>query len=251
MPRPRRRDPVRIVASVVLLAGLALAATWAWDYYGTSWQANRTAAAALRDFTLANPLPTNLVSALRTDLENAPTRPRATDGAVIGTLWVPSWAGKAGTRGDVNDGRTPVKEGVTVRVLDSGAAGRFAEGQQPGEVGNVSLAGHRRTYGDNFLHVDALVPGDVVVIETPDAWFVYEVEVPGYLVAPQDGADVIGRAPHGLPDGGRYLTLVSCHSVVDGAWGNDHRIIVHARAVGWLPHGDGLPPQLAGLAVPG
>ncbi|WP_425956973.1 sortase domain-bontaining protein [Xylanimonas sp. McL0601] len=241
---PRRelhRDPVRIVALVALLIGLGTAGHWAWDTFGTSWRADGQAAADLRAFTDAHPLP-NAAAQLRTDVDAAPSRAPST--GVIATLWVPSWAGTHGVHGDMLDARVPIKRGVTRAVLDTGAAGVFAQAQEPGQVGNFTLAGHRRTYGDNFLHVDDLVRGDTVVVETPEAWFVYDVVVPGYLVEPDQGADVVAPAPGGLPAGGRYLTLVSCHSVTDGEWGNDHRIVVHAELVGWVGHDAGMPEQL-------
>jgi sortase A len=240
--RNSRIDPVKIVAAVALLVGLAIAGNWVWHNFGTSWQANRTEAADLRDFTAAHPL-SDTVGELRTDVENAPAQAPA-DGT-IGTLWVPSWAGTRGVWGDWIDGRTPIKRGVTPEVLASGAAGHFLQSDEPGQVGNFALAGHRRSYGDNFLHVDALGKGDAIVVETPDAWFVYEVVGPPRLVTPDQGADVVGPAPDGLPAGGRYVTLVSCHSVVDGEWGNDHRIVVHGTMTGWMPHDAGRPPQLA------
>ena len=239
--RKFRRDPVRIVALVALLIGLGMAGRWVWTNFGTSWQADRQVTADLSAFTDTHPL-TETPAQLRTDVDAAPSQ--APSKGVIATLWVPSWAGTHGVQGDTLDARIPIKRGVTQAVLDTGAAGVFAQSQEPGQVGNFTLAGHRRTYGDNFLHVDDLVNGDAVVVETPEAWFVYEVIVPGYLVEPDQGADVVSPAPHGLPAGGRYLTLVSCHSVTDGAWGHDHRIIVHAQLVGWMEHDAGMPEVL-------
>jgi len=246
--RRRRFDAVSVLMLVVLLVGLGIAAKWAWDSFGTSWQADRQEAADLRDFTDAHPLPDGAAD-LRTDVDRAPAV-RMGDG-VVATLWVPSWAGTHGVHGDVLDARTPIKEGVTEAVLITGAAGHFTQSQGPGEVGNFALAGHRRTYGDNFLHVDDLVEGDALVVETPEAWFVYEVLAPGRLVEPDQGADVVGPVPVGLPDGGRYITLVSCHSVTEGEWGNDHRIVVHGTLTGWLEHDAGLPPELAAVATRG
>ncbi|WP_165399836.1 sortase domain-bontaining protein [Xylanimonas ulmi] len=229
---------------MTLLAAVVLAGWWAWENLGTSWRANHAEATALDAYTSDHPLP-DQVGELRDDLDNAPPGPAA---GTMGVLWVPSWAGEQGVRRDTHDGRTPIVVGVTNAVLARGAAGWFPQSPAPGEVGNTALAGHRRTYGDNFLHIDDLVAGDAIVVETPQAWFVYEVRVPGYLVDPARGAEVLAPAPAGLRDGGRYLTLVSCHSVTDGEWGNDHRMIVHAEQVGWLPHDAGVPPQLAGLA---
>ncbi|WP_125778063.1 class C sortase [Antribacter gilvus] len=241
--RRRRPDPVKIVALVVLLGGLAVAGGWTWHNVGTTWMADRQEAGDLAAFSEAHPLPA-AAGTLRTDLDAAPV-PTDLSGT-WGTLWVPSWAGTTGARGELMDARTPIKEGVTEAVLNTGAAGRFTQSDRPGQVGNTALAGHRRTHGDNFLHVDALVAGDTVVVETADAWYVYEVTGPAGLVEPQQGAEVVADAPSGLAPGGRYLTLVSCHSVTDGAWGNDHRIVVHASLVGWLEHDAGVPPELAG-----
>ena len=45
----------------------------------------------------------------------------------------------------------------------------------PGEIGNVALAGHRVGKGSPFLELDTLRPGDPIVLETRDSWFVYRV----------------------------------------------------------------------------
>jgi sortase A len=241
VPRRRRRDPLVVVGVIVLLAAVVFGGRWAWETFGTTWQAHRREAATLRDFTAAHPLPPR-VGELRTDFNLAPT---LRGGDVVGTLWVPAWAGTTGVHGENLDARTPIRRGMSDAVLNSGSAGTFDEAVDPPAVGNFSVGAHRRSYGDNFLHLDELVAGDAVVVETPDAWFVYEVTGASRVVRPDQRAEVLAPAPSGLPSGGRYLTLVTCHSVTRGAWGNDHRIVVHASAIGWLEHDAGVPPQLA------
>ena len=46
---------------------------------------------------------------------------------------------------------------------------------QPGGVGNFSVAGHRRTYGNNFRWIDRLTQGDKVVVEVDDRYLVYSM----------------------------------------------------------------------------
>ena len=45
----------------------------------------------------------------------------------------------------------------------------------PGQPGNMALAGHRVGKGSPFLDLDQLRPGDPIVVETADTWFVYRV----------------------------------------------------------------------------
>ena len=85
----------------------------------------------------------------------------------------------------------------------------------PGEQGNVALAGHRVGKGSPFLELDKLRPGDPIVVETAQSWFVYRVlgdpstgdfgtdpsGIPGQeIVRPTDVA-VIARTPDAAADG--------------------------------------------------
>lgn len=121
----------------------------------------------------------------------------------------------------VGDGLTRIKirkigvdvlvvEGTTPAALRAGA-GHYPATPLPGEVGNVSIAGHRTTYGRPFNRLDELGPGDVVELETPLAVYTYTA-VPGFaghgnpwVVAPTD-TGVVGSTP-----GRRMLTLTTCN----------------------------------------
>jgi sortase A len=69
----------------------------------------------------------------------------------------------------------PIVEGIDKELLDQALAGHYPDTQQVGEVGNFALAGHRRTYGDSFRYVNELQTGDQIIVETAQAWYVYEV----------------------------------------------------------------------------
>ena len=67
-------------------------------------------------------------------------------------------------------------------VLDGTSEGQLTQGPGhyegtalPGELGNMGLAGHRVGKGSPFLDLDQLRPGDPIVVETVDSWFVYRV----------------------------------------------------------------------------
>ena len=67
-----------------------------------------------------------------------------------------------------------VLEGTAEEQLAQGP-GHYEGTALPGEQGNVALAGHRVGQGSPFLDLDRLRPGDPIVIETADRWFVYRV----------------------------------------------------------------------------
>jgi sortase A len=132
----------------------------------------------------------------------------------------------------------------------------------PGQQGNASFAGHRVGRGSPFLDLDKLKPGDPIVVETGDAWFVYrvlgdpatgdfdtdpsgipgrEIVLPTYLAAISPTPD----GPAGGPATGAYLTLTTCHPKFSAR----QRMVIHARLDGAplskasAPNG---PPALKG-----
>lgn len=241
-PSHRGRRVTQGVMTVVLVVGLGLLAGFAWDFFGTSLVADRAAIAEVAAFDKSVSHDPQTV-ALHTDFAAFPPPTQERTGA-WGLLIVPSWTGKEGVYGDKIENRMPIKEGTTEAVLDSGAAGHFRQSQQVGEIGNFALAGHRRTHGNNFLYLDRLSEGMAIVIETADTWYVYEVTA--HEVVPPTQWQVtapVPNDPQAVPTD-RLITLTTCHSLSDGAWGNDHRWVVHGRLVGWLEHDAGTPPQL-------
>ncbi len=58
-----------------------------------------------------------------------------------------------------------VVEGAGVSDLRKGP-GHYSSTPLPGQPGNVSIAGHRTTYGAPFNRIDELSPGDKIIIDT-------------------------------------------------------------------------------------
>ena len=137
-----------------------------------------------------------------------------------------------------------VVEGASEVELEQGP-GHYIDTAMPGEQGNFAVAGHRVGRGSPFLDLDQMRPGDPIVVETADAWFVYRVlgdpatgdfgtdpsGIPGQeIVRPTDVA-VISPTPGGPADGatsGAYLTLTTCHPKYSAR----QRLVIHARLDG-------------------
>ncbi len=114
---------------------------------------------------------------------------------------------------------TVVVEGITPSALRAGA-GHYPQTPLPCEGGNVSIAGHRTTYGRPFGNVDQLKPGATIELTTPIGGCVYQVAKDPYVVAPSD-MSVID------PTGERSLTLTTCHPKGSAA----QRLIIRATWV--------------------
>jgi sortase A len=118
------------------------------------------------------------------------------------------------------DVTTVVVEGTNSTALAAGA-GHYRETPLPGEVGNVSIAGHRTMNGKPFARLDELTVGDKVILITPFARHTYEIVKHPWVTAPNDWSVV---AATGEP----VLTLTTCHPKGSAR----ERLIARAKLVG-------------------
>jgi sortase (surface protein transpeptidase) len=143
-------------------------------------------------------------------------------------------------------------DGYSRVVVEGAAQDQLAQGPghyigtaMPGEQGNVALAGHRVGRGSPFLDLDQMRPGDPIVVETADSWFVYRVlgdpatrsfagdpsGIPGQEIVRPTDVSAISPTPDDPWDGrpsGAYLTLTTCHPKFSA----QQRLIIHARLDG-------------------
>ncbi len=97
-----------------------------------------------------------------------------------------------------------VVEGTGASALRAGA-GHYPDTPLPCEDGNVSIAGHRTTYGKPFANVDRLKTGDTIILQTPIGACTYEVNKAPFIVEPTNRSVVANTPGHHL------LTLTTCH----------------------------------------
>ncbi len=137
------------------------------------------------------------------------------------------------------DWSKPIYEGVGLDVLANGL-GHYQGTNLPGEVGNIAIAGHRAGHGNPLIDIDAIKDGDLMVIETREAYFVYKVDR-HEIVEPTDIAVIapVPEKPGDVPTE-RHFTLTSCNP----RYGSTHRYIVFSTFVEKIPHVQGLPASV-------
>lgn len=118
-----------------------------------------------------------------------------------------------------------VVQGISGNALRAGA-GHYENTALPGEQGNVAIAGHRTGFGEPFRHLDALRPGDLIVLQTPIGTYTYQV------IPPFDGhGNPWITHPRDLtvlePTIDAELTLTTC----DPPHTSKNRLIVRAKLI--------------------
>lgn len=143
----------------------------------------------------------------------------------------------------------PIAEGISKeKVLDRGMVGHYSEGtlrtaMPSAKRGNFALAGHRNTHGEPFRYINRLNPGDLIVVETQDAYYTYETARTLPQTSPSN-ISVIDPVPRGSGfDGpGRYITLTTCTP----EFTSTYRLIVWGKMVDERPRSEGKPDALVG-----
>jgi sortase A len=137
-----------------------------------------------------------------------------------------------------------VLEGTAEEQLSQGP-GHYAGTAMPGQLGNLALAGHRVGKGSPFLELDLLEPGEPIIVETADSWFVYRVlgdaatgdftadpsGIPGRQIVRPEDIEVISPTPNAAEDAAptdEYLTLTTCHP----RYSAEQRLVIHATLDG-------------------
>ena len=101
--------------------------------------------------------------------------------------------------------------------------GRYLGSAMPGEGELVYVAGHRTTYSAPFAKIEALRPGDAVVLEVPYGRFEYRIA--GHRIVEDSALDVLESR------GREELALQACHPRFFAS----HRYIAYAEPVSVAP----------------
>ncbi|MFE9311443.1 class E sortase [Streptomyces sp. NPDC006706] len=141
----------------------------------------------------------------------------------------------------------PIAEGTSKpRVLDKGMVGHYGQGDlntamPDAKTGNFGLAGHRNTHGEPFRYINKLSPGDAIVVETQDTYFVYKMASILPVTSPAN-ISVLDPVPKGsgFTGPGRYITLTTCTP----EFTSKYRMIVWGKMVEERPRSKGKPDAL-------
>ena len=118
-----------------------------------------------------------------------------------------------------------VVKGTDTSDLESGP-GIYSETNFPGVAGTTAIAGHRTTYLAPFRHIDALRPGNRILLNMPYAHFTYTV-IGERVVAPTDVRAAVANV------GYSRLVLSACTPLFSA----EKRLLVYARLTRTVPEG--------------
>lgn len=237
-PRGRGRrifwNTVGVIGELLITASFVIGLFAVWQLYWTTFQVQGQVAQTITAYEEDHAPAARQAGEARTDAPPAFTR-EVSDGEVYGLIHVPSWDWM----------KIPLAEGTTSAVLDNGWAGHYGNTAQPGQLGNFSVAGHRRTYGNNFRWIDRLGQGDKVVAEVDDFYVVYSVQTWEIISADDPDrvrviAPVIDDLTFNKEPTERWMTMTTCNP----EYGNWERYIVHLKFQSWTPKSSGVPAEL-------
>lgn len=192
------------LATLAVITAVGAVSLFAYPFY-TDWMAGRQQ----RD----------LRAAFGTDAhKEAYSEGRLVDGSALTRIIVPAMGTDA-----------MVVEGISQKALNTGA-GHYPMTPLPGEPGNVTIAGHRTTYGKPFARQEVLRPGDKIFLVTPFARHTYEV-VPGFGGHSNPWVTAFNDWSVAEPTPERMLTLTTCHPRGD----DSHRLITRAKLINSEP----------------
>ena len=149
-PKKKKRSNVfwnivGVVGELLITFAFVIGLFSVWQLYWTTYQVSGQVSQTIASYEEEHQPAKRTQGEIRTDDPPAFDR-EVGDGGVYGIVHVPTWDWM----------KIPLAEGTTSYVLDQGWAGHYDMTTQPGGVGNFSVAGHRRTYGNNFRWIDRL-----------------------------------------------------------------------------------------------
>jgi sortase A len=215
------------IASLLLLAGVLLlvdaAVTLVWQEPISALYAQlkqESLGGDLRTLDRAAPSPSAKLALARLHEERrriaylaGVLQRQARNGSAVGRIRIPSIGASF-----------VVVKGTGTTELESGP-GIYPETAFPGAPGTTAIAGHRTTWLAPFRHIDALRPGQPIVLEMPYARLLYHV-IDLRVVLPTD-VSVLDRV------GYSRLVLSACTPLFSAS----HRLIVFARLSSMTPLG--------------
>jgi sortase A len=226
-----RNRPLFLVGVGLIVAGVAILAWVAWEFWGTNWVSHH------RQDQVASQLEKGWTSGEDTV--------HTKFGKATAILHVPRFGPDYGV---------PVLEGDSPDVLAAGI-GHFTQTQGPGQIGNYVLAGHRVTHGEPFAKFPSLRKGDEVYVETRTHTYIYRLDNSGTdLIIPFTQTWVLDKSPVNPNPGGvqpvasskRLITLVTCSEIFH----TDNRSVVFGHLVKAEPRTSGHGPAVPTTPAP-
>ena len=228
----RARTAIRSVGEILITLGLVLFLFCAYQLFYTNVVADDAMTSEVSDLHklwAGQPAPRSAPPSTPGPFNTADNRGDA--GAAFAILHIPRLGAKS----------IPVLQGTTLDLLGRGV-GHYKDSALPGRVGNFAVAGHRKTHGEPFRYLDEMRAGDLIVVETADAWYTYREDRDPFIVDPTDLGVVAPVPDHpGETPSRKLITLTTCNPW----WASTQRMIVTGELIAQQPRSAGEPAALA------
>ncbi len=223
------RATLGVIGELLVTAGVVVLLFVVWQVGYSSLIEGRAQAGVVAELEALGPDGTSLPELPEGPLVGG-VAPTLDDGSIMAIIRIPRFG---------TDWARPVYEGITPGTLAKGP-GHYPRSSMPGQIGNMAIAGHRTTHGHPFFDLDALVEGDVVIIETRQSYVVYRM-ARSTVVRPSQ-SEVVAPVPQklGAKPTEAWVTLTTCHPKFSAA----QRLIVFAKLDRVVPRSEGAPPEM-------
>lgn len=215
---------IGVTGELLITLGVLLGLFVAWQLWWTDVAADREQADVVAGLGWAGPIPLDGADDGGSGSPDPPpVMAEPAIGTTFATLRVPRWG---------EDYVRPISQGTSRRdVLDVLGLGHYEGTAMPGAVGNFAVAGHRTTYGKPLHRIAELEPGDTLVVQTVEAWYVYRVTES--LIVDPERVEVVAPVPGGPGEAptAALMTLTTCHPLYSAS----ERYVVHAELDHWVP----------------
>ncbi|GAB3226242.1 hypothetical protein GCM10027447_16250 [Glycomyces halotolerans] len=203
------RRTVRGVGETLITFGVIVLLYAAYEVFGVSGEINDNQESLSSELDIA--WQQNEEAVAEESVDGAPI-PELGD--AFARMWAP----------DIRPESWTLVEGTELSDIEY-APGRHLDGAYPGEQGNFTLAGHN--VPAIFQKIRDLEPGDKVVIETKEYFYVYEVQE--HVVVDETQVEILTPVPRqpGVAPGpdDYWLTMFTCHPL----WDNYERYVVFSQ----------------------
>ncbi|MFT4245793.1 MAG: class E sortase [Micrococcaceae bacterium] len=228
---------LQVFGELILTAGVIAMLYVVWQLFYTDYTADKAQKKMVhnisKNFSVVKPAQDNNMSSFGDPVVDTSTKQY---GQQYGVIYIPRFGA---------DYSRPLVQGTGVDILDTLGIGHYVDSQEPGQVGNFAVAGHRNTSGSVLNLIGELQPGDHIYVQTKDGFYQYTYRNSMYIHPSR--SDVIDPVPtvDGAKPNERYMTLTSCHP----RYTDHERVAAYAVYTGWRPASAGAPAEIAKIVA--
>lgn len=226
---------VGVVGELLISFAVICALYIVWQMWWTGAQAEHIQVETRQSVSWTNPAAGPKTKIALPQVDNPPKLQGVKHGDLLARIYIPRF----GDQWERN-----VIEGVDMEILNRRGLGHYPKTELPGEIGNITIIGHRNGYGQPLADVDRFQKGDSIILRTKDYWFVYKY-ITHKIVRPEQ-VEVLDPDPinHSKEPKKRMITIITCEPKFSTP---KFRFVSFGELDYWAKVSDGIPKELSTL----